>query len=69
MGVLYAAGVAHMPRDPTPVAIHKEVHCQECGTVTTHEWIKYPAEPFLGQRDEWHWECTGLSAEERATGK
>ncbi len=43
--VLYAARVAHMPRDPTPVAIHKEADCPECGKVTTHEWIQYPAEP------------------------
>ena len=37
--------------------------------ITTHELIKYRAEPFLGQRDELHWACTGPSAEERAAGR
>ena len=70
MGVLYAARVVHMPRDLTPGGvIRKEADCPECGKVTTHEWIKYPATPFLGQRDEWHWACTGMSAAERAAEK
>jgi hypothetical protein len=57
-----------MPREPTPGAIQKEANCADCGKLTTHEWIKYPATPFLGQRDEWHWACTGMSAAERDAG-
>jgi hypothetical protein len=65
----YAVRVAHMPREPTPGAIQKEANCADSGKLTTHEWIKYPATPFLGQRDQWHWACTGLSAAERQAGK
>jgi len=43
----YAVRVAHMPREPTPGAIQKEANCADCGKLTTHEWIKYPATPFL----------------------
>ena len=58
-----------MQRDPTLGAIQKEEDCDECGKVTTHEWAWFPAAPFVGQPEEWHWVCTGLSAEGRAAGK
>jgi len=61
--------VAHVPSDLTSGAIRKEADCPECGKVTTHEWILFPGAPFVGQREMWHWVCTGLSAEERAAGK
>ena len=67
--VLYAARVAHMPRDPTPGAIRKEAECADCGRLTTHVWVRYEGDAQSGERDGWHWVCTGLSAEERAAGK
>ena len=59
----------HMPRDPTPGAIQKDDDCAECAKRTRWDWLKIEGVRELGQRDEWDWYCTGLTAEQRAAGR